>query len=78
MLLEALVACAGVTLKAVATALEVELSQEWRSKGGGRSGLSWDDGGRQECAWRIRRESIAICVRYRRRVEESGQADSVD
>ena len=54
MLLEALVACAGVTLKAVATSMGVD-SALGRSDGGGRSRLSRHARRRQGCAGRLLR-----------------------
>ncbi len=63
MLLEALVAYAGVTLRAVATALEIELRRgEVRAEGDldfrGTMGVG------QGCACGIRRDSTALCVGY--------------
>lgn len=69
MLLEALVACAGMTLKAVATALEIEL-RSGKVKAEGDLDFRGTMGVRQECACRICRDSTAIRVRYRRRADK--------
>ena len=72
MLLEALVACAGVTLKSVATAVEVPLEDRQRHRRG-RSGFSRHARRRQGSAGRFRGDPPALRGRHRR---AAGQARS--
>src|ERR1700731_4183426 len=65
MLLEALVACAGVTLKAVATGLEFRL-KGGRGAGGGRSRFPRPAGGRAPRAGRFSRHPPPLRARPRR------------
>ena len=70
MLLEALVACAGVTLKAVATALGVEL-RSGRVQRRGRSRLPRHARRRQGRAGRLQRHPPELRTRHRRAAELS-------
>ncbi len=72
MLLEALVACAGVTLKSVATAIEVPLKTRRRHRRG-RSRFPRHARRRQGGAGRLRRNPPALRGRHRR---AAGQARS--
>jgi len=87
MLLEALVACAGVTLKAVATAMDIELrSGEVRAEGDldFRGTMGVDVGrdssqrrsrlisGIEDGASRICRDQDSVCAGYRCRADEGG------
>ena len=72
MLLEALVACAGVTLKSVATAVEVPLEDRQRHRRG-RSGFPRHARRRQGSPGRLRRNPPALRGRHRR---AAGQARS--
>ena len=72
MLLEALVACAGVTLKSVATAVEVPLEDRQRHRRG-RSGFSRHARRRQGSPGRFRGDPPALRGRNRR---AAGQARS--
>ena len=72
MLLEALVACAGVTLKSVATAVEVPLQERQRHRRG-RSRFPRHARRRQGSAGRLRRNPPALRGRHRR---AAGQARS--
>ena len=65
MLLEALVACAGVTLKAVATSMGVEL-RSGQVVGGGRPRLSRHARRRQAGARRLHRHPAQVRTRHRR------------
>jgi uncharacterized OsmC-like protein len=73
MLLEALVACAGVTLKAVATALELPLRRGVVSAEGDL--LSRHARRRQGRPGRLPRDQVALRPRYRRFRRAGGDAD---
>ena len=72
MLLEALVACAGVTLKAVATALEIEVAAAHDQRGG-RPRLPRDARRGPRRAGRVRRHPPALRARRARRRRRSAR-----